>query len=210
MRATAVLAAGLVLATCGGGNGGDGGDGGTGLPTTGTVRGTVIDQNAEPVASASVALSATGQSTRNTSTNSAGVYQFGAVTPGTWTVTVTPPSGFELGSNTGSATVTVVAGQQASVNAITVARIVTGPPPQSADVSMVSGNSFSPGRVDVAVGGTVRFTNSDNTVHNATATNFQTGNLNPGATASVRVDQAGTHTYNCTLHAGMTGTIVAR
>ena len=212
MRAAAiVLAAGLVLATCGGGGGGDDDDGGTtGPPTTGSVRGTVNDQDGSGVASAGVALAASGQTTRNTSTNSAGVYQFSAVAPGTWTVTVTPPNGFELGSSSGSTTVTVVAGQQASVNAITLARVTTGPPPQSADVSMVSGNAFSPLRVEVAVGGTVRFTNGDNTVHNATSTNFQTGNLNPGATASVRVDQAGTHTYNCTLHAGMTGTIVAR
>ena len=74
----AAIAGLLVTVACGGGDGG---------PTnpnnntqTGTVQGTVQDQTGAAVSGASVALRATGQTTRNTTTNAAGSYTFSSVT----------------------------------------------------------------------------------------------------------------------------------
>jgi plastocyanin len=201
--------AALLLAACGGGGGG---------PTqpdnnnnqVGTVQGTVVDQSGAAVPSASVALQRTGQSTRNTTTNASGSYSFASVATGAWTVAVTPPSGFSLGSGTGSSAVTVVAGQQASVAPIVLNKLTQGgPPPAAVDVSMVN-TSFNPQQVEVAAGGTVRFTNNDGVDHNASSNQFLTGNLTPGQSREVRLNNAGTVTYSCTLHAGMTGSIVVR
>lgn len=207
LRSHALLAV-LLLAACGGG------DGGPTQPNnntqTGTVQGSVQDQTGAAVPNASVALRATGQTTRNTTTSAAGSYTFTNVAAGAWTVAVTPPSGYSLGSNAGTSAVTVVAGQQVGVPAIVVTKQTTGgPAPQFAEVSMAN-TAFNPQQVEVAVGGTVRFVNNDAVQHNATAAAFSTGNLNGGQSSEQRMNSAGTFQYSCTLHAGMSGTIVVR
>ena len=208
VRSTACLATVVFLVACGGG--GDGGPSGPGPTTNGSVRGVVNDQTGTGVPSASVALQATGQTTRNTTTDGSGNYSFGAVAAGTYTIAVTPPAGFQLGTSTGTTTVTVVAGQQASATTLTLTRnAVGGPAPQFAEVSMAN-TSFQPATVEVAVGGTVRFTNNDSVIHNATANGVNTGNLNPGQSSNQPMPTARTINYNCTLHAGMSGTIIVR
>jgi plastocyanin len=207
LRHQAAIAA-LLLTACGGGDSGPVQPGNT---QTGTVQGSVQDQTGTAVPGASVALRATGQTTRNTNTNAAGSYTFTNVAVGAWTVAVTPPSGYSLGTNAGTSAVTVVAGQQVGVPAIVVTKQATGgPAPASADISMAN-TAFNPQQVEVRVGGTVRFTNNDNTAHNATGAQFATPNLNPGQSSSdVTMNSAGTFNYSCTLHSGMNGTIVVR
>lgn len=199
----------LLVMSCGGGDSG-GGPTTPGTTTTGTVRGNVSDQNGAAVANAGVALTGTG-SARNTTTGGDGAYTFTAVAPGAYTVTVTPPTGYTLGTSTGITTVSVVAGAQASASAIVLNRTSTGggPPPQTVNVSMVN-TSFSPAQIAVNTGDSVRFTNNDNTAHNATGNGISTGNLSPGQNASVVMSSAGTFNYSCTLHAFMTGQIVVR
>ena len=48
------------------------------------------------------------------------------------------------------------------------------------------------------------------TAHTATAEEgaFDTGNIDPGASATVTFDAPGTYTYVCTDHSSMTGVIV--
>ena len=201
--------AGLVMAVaCGGGDGGPTNPNNN--PQTGTVQGTVQDQTGAAVQGASVALSATGQATRNTNTNASGTYTFSNVAVGAWTVAVTPPSGYSLGTNGGTSAVTVVAGQQVGVPAIVVTKQATGgPAPQFAEVSMAN-TAFSPQQVEVRVGGSVRWVNNDAVQHNATGAQFQTPNLNPGQSSEQTMNAAGTFQYSCTLHSGMNGTIVVR
>lgn len=72
--------------------------------------------------------------------------------------------------------------------------------------------TFDPGSLDVAVGDTVTFTNSDSAAHTATAEDgaaaaFDTGDIAGGATAEVTFDTAGDHAYVCSIHEYMTGTI---
>jgi plastocyanin len=133
------------------------------------------------------------------------------VEAGTYTVAVTPPSGYSLGSGSGTTTVAVVAGQQAGVAVIQLTKQAPGgPAPLLAEVSMAN-TAFNPQSVEVRVGGSVRWTNNDNTAHNATGAGFtSTGNMNPGAAIERQMDTAGTFQYSCTLHAGMNGTIVVR
>ena len=204
----AAIAGLFVAVACGGGDGGPTNPNNN--PQTGTVQGSVQDQTGAGVAGASVALRATGQTTRNTNTNSAGSYTFTNVAVGAWTVAVTPPSGYSLGANAGTSPVTVVAGQQVGVPAIVVTKQASGgPAPAFAEVSMVN-NSFNPQQVEVAVGGTVRFTNNDAVQHNATGAAIATGNLNGGQSSEQRMNAAGTFQYSCTLHSGMNGTVVVR
>jgi len=101
----------VVLAACSGGGGG----GPTGGTPKGSIRGQVNDNTGAPVASASVALSGSGQ-TRSTSSGADGSYMFTNVEPGTYTLTVTPPAGFTLGA-AGTTSVTVASGAESSASA---------------------------------------------------------------------------------------------
>lgn len=68
--------------------------------------------------------------------------------------------------------------------------------------------AFGPAGITIAVGGTVTWTNTDNQAHTATSSgNFDTGSIDPAATASVTFDESGTFTYICSFHPFMTGTI---
>jgi plastocyanin len=196
----------VILTACGGGDGGGGGGGNMQPgPTTGSIRGTVTDNTAAAVSNATVGLTGNSQPARNTTTSSTGSYSFATVPPGSYTVTVTPPSGFNLGGASGTAAVTVQAGQESTVGAFTLARDPT--PVQIVNVIM-DNTAFSPTPVTVPVGGAVRFTNNDSATHNATSSAFATGNINPGQNRVTGIlNTVGTITYECTLHAGMTGTI---
>lgn len=206
----AAIAAVLILAACG--SGGGGGDGGptNPPPQTGSIRGTVVDQTAAPVPGAGVSAAATGQTTRSATTGQDGVYSFSQVPTGTWTVSVTAPTGY---TGTGTASVTVAGGQQANAAPITLTKSTGGggnPAPATAAVSMNNIN-FIPQNVEVRVGGTVTWTNNDDVTHNATGTGFTTtGNMAPGASVSRTMNTAGTIQYSCTLHPGMNGTITVR
>jgi plastocyanin len=203
----AALTAILIGSACGGGGGGGGGV--VNPPTTGSVRGTVVDQTAAPVPSAAVVLSATGQTARNATTGTTGVYNFANVPVGSWTATVTAPTGY---TGTGTASVTVTGGQQANAAAITLNKTSTGgnPAPAQAAVSMAN-TQFNPQNVEVRVGGVVTWTNNDAVAHNATGgSGLATGDMNQGQSRSHTFTTAGTFAYSCTLHAGMSGQVTVR
>jgi plastocyanin len=203
-----ILAAALTALTACGSDGG--GPSGPSTNTNGTVRGVVNDNTGAPVASASVALTGTGQAARSTTTGNDGTYTFATVPAGAYTVAVTPPAGFTL-SGGGTSAITVTAGQQTSVGTFVLNRTTTGGPPAIADVSMIN-TSFSPQQVEVAIGGTLRFTNNDPVQHNATGAGgtIATGNMNQGQVRTQVMASAGTFNYSCTLHPGMSGTVTVR
>jgi plastocyanin len=84
-----------------------------------------------------------------------------------------------------------------------------------ATVTIVSGAStrtttaYSPNPLNVSVGTTVTWVNSDTTTHDSTAVNggFTTGSIAPGRSASFRFQSAGSFRYYCTIHPGMEGTV---
>ncbi len=83
----------------------------------------------------------------------------------------------------------------------------------SADEVMVdmADFAFDPETVEVAVGGTITWTNQDGAQHTATGRDrdvLQSGTLEQGDTYSETFDTAGTYDYFCEFHATMNGTIV--
>ena len=68
-------------------------------------------------------------------------------------------------------------------------------------------DSFSPSRVDVLVGETVRWQNVSDRTHTVTGAFFDSGDLIPGAQFERAFPEAGTHVYGCVLHPTMTGEV---
>jgi plastocyanin len=72
----------------------------------------------------------------------------------------------------------------------------------------VSDNSFGPANIVVSSGTTVTWTwDATATTHNVTFSDAQSGDKGAGATYSRTFSTAGTFNYNCTLHAGMAGSV---
>ena len=77
-----------------------------------------------------------------------------------------------------------------------------------ANTVVISDFKFGAAEMRVAVGATVTFTNDDDQPHTATsAGNFDTGAIQPGASATVTLATAGTFSYACSFHPFMTGTL---
>ena len=76
----------------------------------------------------------------------------------------------------------------------------------------ISGMAFSPNTLTIAVGDTVTWTNQDGAPHSATGDNgeFDSGTLSNGQTFSFTFTAAGTYTYHCAIHNGMTATIIVQ
>jgi plastocyanin len=91
----------------------------------------------------------------------------------------------------------------------TVAAGPTGSTPAGAIAVAIADFKFVPPTVNVAVGGSVMWTNNDTQQHTATsAGNFDAGAIEPGASMSVEFETAGSFTYICSFHPFMTGTVV--
>lgn len=92
----------------------------------------------------------------------------------------------------------------------------TSPPPGSNNVEVSMGAaSFNPASVQIPIGGSVTWRNATATAHTITPQNLgQPGtwaNVNvpgeSGFTFTHRFNSAGTFEYECTVHAGMTGSV---
>ena len=85
------------------------------------------------------------------------------------------------------------------------------PPPTATNAVSVSDNQFAPSAIRVAPGATVTWTWAQgSSVHNVTFQGGASDNLSNGATFSRAFPTAGTFTYQCTLHPGMTGTVTVQ
>jgi plastocyanin len=78
--------------------------------------------------------------------------------------------------------------------------------------SVLTTTAFSPSTATVAVGGSVTWTNSDNTSHTSTAANgaWNSGVIAPGGQFTTTFTTAGSYPYHCTIHPGMVGTITVQ
>lgn len=104
--------------------------------TRGSIRGTVTDNAGAAVPDAAVALSGNAQA-RTTTSRADGAYTFANVPPGTYTVTVTPPTGFRPGA-AGTASVTVASGAQATASAFVLGRLSAEEVRAAADSAFVA------------------------------------------------------------------------
>jgi plastocyanin len=72
---------------------------------------------------------------------------------------------------------------------------------------------FNPSTVNVKVGDTVTWTNDDSVGHDVTSDTFKSGGaggIGGGQTFEHKFAKAGTFKYECTVHPGMTGTVVVK
>ena len=198
MRRCAALL--ILLAACSGGGTTDPPD-----PQVGTVRGQVLTVDDDPMSGVAVALTRTGETTRNATTNATGTYQVANLAVGAWTVTATAPDGFE-GEGSLTATAQVSASQTVDVPAFRMREEQVAPPPNQASVS-ITDNAFNPSTIAVAVGGTVTWTNNGQVLHNVTGGDWASSNLGATQQYSRTFPNAGTFNYSCTLHAGMSGVV---
>jgi len=81
-----------------------------------------------------------------------------------------------------------------------------------AGASSLGRNAFMPDELDVAVGSTVTWTNTDATAHTSTSdvAGWDSGVVAPGGRFSVGFQTAGTFPYHCAIHPGMVGTVTVR
>ena len=77
----------------------------------------------------------------------------------------------------------------------------------------ISDFKFTPGALTVRQGARITVTNHDTTAHTATAdsgNSFDTGNIDPGSSATFTLSKVGTYSYHCSIHPFMHGTVTVR
>jgi plastocyanin len=76
----------------------------------------------------------------------------------------------------------------------------------------LANRAFSPDDVNIAVGETVTWTNTDAVAHTSTsdAGTWNSGTVPAGGRFSFTFQTAGSFPYHCTIHPGMVGTVVVR
>ena len=74
----------------------------------------------------------------------------------------------------------------------------------------ISGMAFSESTITISIGDIITWTNQDGAPHSATGDNgeFDSGALNNGESFTFIFNTAGTYTYHCSIHNGMTATII--
>lgn len=88
---------------------------------------------------------------------------------------------------------------------------VAGPVANGVQVIMTN-RSYSPQTVTIKVGQTVTWVNQDSPQHDVIADNgeFQSQLFDTGQSFSFTFTKAGTYPYHCSIHPGMTGTVIVQ
>jgi plastocyanin len=210
-RTLAFLAGALSLVACGGGGGGDDGGGTTNPPPQ--VLGSI--ELAPPAATVrvgeSVRLTPTAKTTQGTVISGATGYTFTSSDQARATVSAT---GDVTGVAVGGATITASLTRDGVTRSATSTITVNNDPfPTAVTVQAGDNNQFSPRTVTIARGGTVTWAFAS-TIHNVVfgSTAGAPQNIGNSSNASVArtFNTAGTFDYDCSLHAGMTGTVSVR
>lgn len=128
----------------------------------------------------------------------------------TQSVATVSSSGLVTAVANGTSTITATIDGKNGTRVITVATITPVP---AATVDAGATNSFTPPQVDLSVGGTVTWHFNGPNDHNVTFVSSSAGTpANIGATSNADVSRtfttAGSFPYQCTLHAGMSGTVI--
>lgn len=198
----------LLFAACGGG----GDDGGTNPNTNQTlseirVSPTTLNLNA----GSSQSITVTAHDAQGGTINNPGTPTFQSVNPAVAEVTA---QGAVLGISAGTTSVNVSLVRGGVTAQATVQVVVTGTLPTTAQVAAgTATNTFQPQAVAIKAGGSVTWS-FGSVLHNVT---FSAGSPTGGnigtvsnTTLSRTFPNAGNFPYDCTLHAGMTGTVVVR
>lgn len=108
----------------------------------------------------------------------------------------------------GAALVAGCGSSSSSKSSSTPAPAAAGAPAAASTKVTIVNYKFDPPNISVKRGGTITFTNQDQTEHTGTGTGFDTGSLKRGQSKTVTLKTAGTFTYHCVFHPFMTGTVV--
>jgi plastocyanin len=78
--------------------------------------------------------------------------------------------------------------------------------------STLGNRAYTPDDLEIAVGTTVTWTNTDSVDHTSTSdgSGWNSGSIAPGGQFSFAFQSAGTFSYHCAIHPGMIGTVVVR
>lgn len=193
---------------CGGGSGGGSPDP-TG-PETGTVEGRALSGDNQGVEGTQVNMTRAGAGSLTTTTGSDGRFTFSGVSVGSWSLTFTPPAGFEAAEGQAeTVSVNVPAGGTAEVTL--QLRPVEG---EGGDRQITLGaTSFSPNDLTIPAGTLVTWRNQAAIVHTVTPDGHGEWNrvemTSADQTFSHRFETPGTYPYFCEPHrsVGMTGVI---
>jgi plastocyanin len=84
-------------------------------------------------------------------------------------------------------------------------------PVATTHVSMAKSYRFDPGRIEVAAGDRVTWTNDDNFTHTVHVDGQPDHKVGRGESMAITFDEAGTYDYVCTLHSNdMRGQVIVR
>ena len=74
----------------------------------------------------------------------------------------------------------------------------------------IQGSSFNPASITIAANTTIKWTNKDGMTHTVTSNTgvFNSGNIVVDGIFSFTFTTPGMYPYHCTLHPGMTGTVI--
>ena len=84
-------------------------------------------------------------------------------------------------------------------------------PANGDDATVTVTMDFSPSTIEVEAGTTVTWESESDLPHNVTSTSGDMDfaeSLSSGGSVSITFDEPGTYDYECTIHPGMTGTVV--
>ena len=205
------------LLACGGGGDDDGGTTGPPPPpppggggqTLGSITTSVSTLTL--IAGATQTITVTALDAQGAVIANPGAPNFASASP---TIAEVDASGTVMAISSGSTTITVQLTVGSVTRTATVTVNVTGSLPSNATVSTTAGDAFTPNRVVIIQTGSVTW-QFGVTIHNVT--------FNPGTagtptnisdtystSASRSFNSPGNFAYTCTLHPGMSGTVIVR
>jgi plastocyanin len=213
MRGSGLVCVAVAITACGGG--GDGGNGGTNPPPQ--VATVVITSPAAAQtisACGSVNLAAEARNAQGGVVSTTIAWQSSDQSKVALTGTSgTTNTGRGIGIGSSTITASANSGTVVSNPGVTVT-VQGGGASNNADVDATASNTFSPNCVTINAGGRVSWNFAPSPAHNV---KFQGaaptgGNINDtqNATVSRTFPNAGTYSYLCDLHAGMTGIVVVQ
>ncbi len=84
--------------------------------------------------------------------------------------------------------------------------------PSSSNTVSMSGNTFNPSTLTVAIHTTITWNNNSSIAHTSTSDTgaWDTGNIPAGSSKQTSFDVAGTYHYHCNYHPNMVGVITVQ